>query len=133
VALEVRAGTQHAGWVIDTVQAPLGQRTCRDRLASSRRGFLACTRSGLPTVLPVALRAQDGQLMLAATGDGLTEQLLGQVVALTIGRSAFRYRRGWSVTAHGRMGRVQSEGWIPLEIAQLEGVTVVHPKQRSYS
>jgi hypothetical protein len=118
--------------VIDTGRAPLGQSACRDRLAGSRRGFLACTSGALPTVLAVGLVARDGQLLVSVAGEGVRGQLPGQVVALTVGRSAFRYCRGWSVTAHGRLGEPRPDGAMPLEIAQLEGASVVHPKQRSY-
>ena len=118
--------------MIDNAPAPLGQATCRDRLASSRRGFLACARGALPAVLPVDLRTQDGQLLVAVHAVDGQAQLVGQVVALTVGKNAFRYCRGWSVTAHGRLGEVLADGSLPLEIAQLDGVTVVHPKQRSY-
>ncbi|MCU1602023.1 MAG: hypothetical protein JWO22_2732 [Frankiales bacterium] len=114
------------------MQAPLSQNACRDRLVGSRRGFLACSRGALPTVLPVTVRTEQGQLFVLAGLPELPEQLGGQVVALTVGRSAFRFRRGWTVTARGRLGEPRPDGSVPLEIAQLEGVTAVHPQQRTY-
>jgi hypothetical protein len=114
------------------VQAPLSQNACRDRLGGSRRGFLACTSGALPSVLPVAVRTEQGQLLILVGSPELREQLTDQVVALTVGRTAFRYCRGWSVTARGRLGELRPDGAVPLEIGQLEGATAVHPQQRTY-
>jgi hypothetical protein len=123
---------RHAEEVIATERAPLGQNACRDRLAGSRRGHLACTYGGLPAVLAVDLRTEDGRLLLSGLAHPVRDNLVGQVVALSVGKNAFRYCRGWSVTAHGRVGAVLPDGSLPLELASLDGVTVVHPKQRSY-
>lgn len=109
--------------MIDTGPAPLSQGTCRTRLASSRRGFLACSQSAMPNVVPVELRAVDGQLLVSVPASVVRERLVGQVVALSIGKHAFRFCKGWSVTAHGRLGEPVRGGALPLEIAQLEGAT----------
>jgi nitroimidazol reductase NimA-like FMN-containing flavoprotein (pyridoxamine 5'-phosphate oxidase superfamily) len=113
-----------------SVGSLLSPDTCRDRLSNSRRGFLACTEGGLPNVVPVELRARDGQLLVSANTLRLREQLVGQVVAVSIGKHAFRYCRGWTVIARGRLGLLRDDGAIPLEIAQLDGVTYIRPAQR---
>lgn len=101
---------------------------CRSRLSSSRRGFLACTRGALPTVLPVELQLRDGELLVCLRERTLLELVGGQVVALSVGRRAVRFRRGWTVTALGRLAlannnrSLRADG-LPLEIAQVEGVT----------
>lgn len=84
-------------------------------------------------VIPVGLRADDGQLLLTVGAAKVSGLLVGQVVALTVGRNARRFRQGWSVTAHGRLGNTLPDGSLPLEIAHLEGVTVAHPPRRRMS
>lgn len=111
--------------MIDTRGDALSQNTCRDRLSSSHRGFLACTESGLPAVLPVALEVDRGQLLVVSAG----RDLGGQVVALSVGRHGFRYCRGWTVIARGRLGP-EVDGAYALEIATLDGTTFINPRPR---
>lgn len=116
--------------MVDTERAALPQSICRDRLASRHRGFLAFTRAALPTVTPVDLRTHDGQLLVAVHAAADPDALVGQIVALTVGKGAFRYRRGWTVTARGQLGAVRADGFLPLEIAELDGATLVRALQR---
>jgi hypothetical protein len=106
-------------------ESPLSQQTCRDRLASSRRGLLACTEGALPSMLPVELRVEDGQLLVRTR-----KELEGHVVALTVGKTAFRFCRGWNVVARGQLGPPDERGFLPLEIATLDGTTHVRPSPR---
>lgn len=125
------AESDDAGEVIETTGAgsPLSTDTCRDRLASSRRGHLACTEGGLPCVRPVELRVESGELLVLDLG----HQFEGQVVALSIGKHAFRYSRGWNVIARGRLGTARPDGALPLEIADLDGVTSMRPTSQRRS
>jgi hypothetical protein len=101
----------------------LSRDTCRDRLASNRRGYLACTTGGLPAVVPVRLINRQGELLLRCVSLAHGDRLAGQVVALSIGRNVLPSYRGWTVTAHGRLGPLRPDGLLPLDIAHLEGVS----------
>jgi hypothetical protein len=115
--------------VIETA-TPLSPGTCRDRLALSRNGFLACSQDALPTVLPVVLRSTDGQLLVTVRSSADRTHLAGQVVALSVGKHAFRYCKGWTVVARGRLGRLLDDGSFALEIDQMDGATYPRQKQR---
>ena len=116
--------------MIETAATPLSPGTCRDRLALSRNGFLACSQAAAPTVLPVELRSVDGQLLVSVRSSAERAQLVGQIVALSVGKHAFRYCKGWTVVARGRLGRLQGDGSLPLEIDQLDGATYPRQTQR---
>lgn len=114
---------------VSSAGTPLSQETCRDRLSHSRRGFLACTEHALPTVVPAEVRLRQGQLLVTVHDAGLRDRLVGQVVALGIGRHALRFRRGWHIVARGQLGTADHEDEIALllEPYQLEGVTFTRP------
>jgi hypothetical protein len=125
-----RHAERHAPGVMETAPTPLSPGTCRDRLTLSRRGFLACTQDAAPTVLPVELRSFDGQLLVTVRSSADQSHLVGQVVAVSVGKHAFRYCKGWTVVARGRLGRLQTDGSYPLEIDQLDGATYPRKTQR---
>lgn len=84
--------------------------------------------------MPVDLQLEDGQLVVSVHDPSLSQQLMGQVVALSVGRQALWFRRGWTVTALGRLGSAETEGpddgrCLPFEVAQLEGLTFVKHSQ----
>ena len=109
-----------------TVLAP---DACRERLLHTRRGFLACTSRALPTVVPASLSVREGTLLVTVRDPVLAEQLVGQVVALGIGRRSVLFRRGWRVMARGQLGprAASDDGALPLEPYQIEGVTEGRP------
>lgn len=131
-ALAAMGLQRDATGVIKTLGAPLSSETCRTRLSNSRRGFLACSQAALPTVLPVELRTADGQLLVTVHTAALRDQLVGQVVALSVGKHAFRYCRGWTVIARGVLSDPKQDGALPLEIAELDGATYSRPPTRSH-
>jgi hypothetical protein len=106
-----------------TETTALSPGTCRDRLTLSRNGFLACSQDAAPTVLPVELRSTDGRLLVTVRASADATHLPGQVVALSVGKHAFRYCKGWTVVVRGRLGRAQGDGSFPLEIDQMDGAT----------
>lgn len=103
----------------------LAQEACRERLLHTRRGFLACTSRALPTVVPASLSVREGTVLVTVQDPVLAEQLVGQVVALGIGRRPLLFRRGWRVMARGQLGprAATDDGALPLEPYQIEGVT----------
>ena len=103
----------------------LAQDACRERLLHTRRGFLACTSRALPTVVPASLSVREGRLLVTVRDPVLADQLVGQVVALGIGRRSLLFRRGWRVMARGQLGprTAGADGALPLEPYQIEGVT----------
>jgi hypothetical protein len=116
--------------VIETAPTPLSPGTCRDRLSLSCRGFLACSQDAAPTVLPVHLSTTNGQLLVTVRSSADRRRLAGQVVALSVGKHPFRYCKGWTVVARGRLGRLRDDGSYPLEIDQMDGATYPRQKQR---
>lgn len=105
----------------------LSQQSCRDRMSRSRRGFLACSERALPTVAPVHLRLRAGRLLVTVHDPAFRDQLVGQVVALGIGRHDLWFRRGWRVVARGNVVPADAEDEndvaLALEPYELEGFT----------
>lgn len=104
----------------------LSQDACRDRLSHSRRGLLACTQRALPSVVPVGVRLHQGRLLVSVHDDAVRDQLVGQVVALSVGRHPSGLRRGWRVVVRGQLGPADDEQdrTLALEPFQLEGVAL---------
>ncbi len=110
-------------------ETALSQDTCRTRLAKSRTGVLACTERALPTVVPVDVHLAEGRIFVTVHSARLADQLVGQIVALSVGRNAFRFSRGWRVIARGLLAQPDpNDPSLLLEPYQLEGVTFVRPR-----
>ena len=121
------ADSDHAQKVNFHLRGPgivLAPEDCRERLLHSRSGFLACTSRALPTVVPASLSVRHGQLLVTVHDQVLADQLVGQVVALGIGRRSLPFRRGWRVMARGQLGPRDVSGTcsLPMEPYQIEGV-----------
>jgi len=103
----------------------LGAGQCRDLLTASGHGILACTQAALPLVVPAEIECTDGQLYVLVHDRVLRGQLVGQVVALTVGRHCDGSARGWTVVARGRVGVASAEHplALPLEVRELQGST----------
>ena len=103
----------------------LSQDTCRDKLLHCRRGFLACSARALPTLLPADLRMRQGRLLVTVHDPVLADQLVGQVVAVGLGRRPLLFLPGWRVVARGKLGPPDGDDnlALPLEPYQLEGAT----------
>ena len=108
----------------------LSQDTCRDRLSRSRHGFLACTERALPTVLPAEMRLRHGRLLVTVSDPARRDQLLGQVVALGVGRRALWFRRGWRVVARGQIAPSDDDLALSLEGYQLAGASYGRSRAR---
>jgi hypothetical protein len=105
----------------DSIPAEL----CLTRLGRSRAGYLACSSRALPTVVPVTVHVVDGRLLLELPDARLAERLVGQVVALGVGRPRRLWRRGWSVVARGPLSDVPDHPTVlALDPQQLEGRTL---------
>ena len=80
-------------------------------------------------VVPAEVRVREGQLLVTVRDPLLADQLVGQVVALGIGRRSLPFRRGWRVMARGQLGPRASTGDLALPLApyQIEGVTEGRP------
>jgi hypothetical protein len=76
----------------------------------------------MPTVVPVTVRVVSGELLVDLPDAQLAEQIMGQVVALGVGRPRRAWRSGWSVVARGPVtevpGRPRS---LVLDPHHLEG------------
>jgi hypothetical protein len=99
----------------------LSQDRCNDRLARGRRGFLAFTERALPMVAPAEVQVRGGQLLVTVYDAGLRERLVGQVVAVGIGRRALPCRRGWQVVARGQLRTTDQGDALALEPCHLDG------------
>jgi hypothetical protein len=103
----------------------LPKETCLARLGRSRAGYLACSARALPTVVPVTVHVVAGQLLLDLPDARMTEQLVGQVVALGVGRPRRAWRTGWTVVARGPLSDVPGNPTeLVLDPQQLEGRTL---------
>jgi len=91
-------------------------------LARSRAGYLACSARALPTVVPVTVHVLSGQLRLDLPDTHIAQQIVGQVVALGVGRPRRAWRNGWSVVARGRLVEVpDNPTTLVMEPQELEG------------
>lgn len=103
----------------------LPAQTCLARLARSRAGYLSCSMRAMPTVVPVTVRVRAGQLLIALPEAELAEQVVGQVVALGVGRPRRAWRHGWSVVARGPVAEVPGHPrLLVMDPQELEGRTL---------
>lgn len=104
--------------------------TCLARLARSRAGYLSCSTRAMPTVVPVTVRVLAGELRLELPDAQLAEQIVGQVVALGVGRPRRAWRSGWSVVARGPVSEVPGRPRsLVLDPQHLEGRTLTRTSQ----
>ncbi len=115
-----RTAAHEPGW--------LPPQACLARLARSRAGYLACSVRALPTVVPVSVEVRGGQLRLELPDAQLAQRLVGQVVALGVGRRRTLWRRGWNVVARGPVSEVAGVPYaVVLDPQDVEGHLVDRP------